>query len=187
MNKEIRIGIFGGLRGLAFYSAINSTVGFSVRAICDANEATRTKVKNSVDEDVFICETWEELVSSGIDAVILANYFHEHAAYAIKAMEMGLDVVSETTAAPTLGECLDLVECCERTGRKYILAANCPSMLGPNELTRIYNSGELGEVLYAEAEYLHFSTPEERESLMPTATHWRRFLPSTYYNIIYSK
>jgi predicted dehydrogenase len=92
-------------------------------------------------------------------------------------------VISETTAAPTLGECLDLVECCERTGRKYMLAANCPTMVGPGELMRVYRSGELGEVLYAEAEYLHPTTEAESLSLAPTETHWRRFIPGTYYNM----
>ena len=183
MNKKIRIGIFGGFRGISFYSPIANTEGFCVRAICDANAKIREDVKKAVDESVLVCETWDEMIAAGIDAVILANYFHEHASYAIKAMEMGLDVISETTAAPTLGECLDLVECCERTGRKYMLAANCPTMVGPEELMRVYRSKELGEVLYAEAEYYHSFEPEEAKLFIPTDDHWRNYLPSTYYNM----
>lgn len=178
-----RIGIFGGRRGMAFYSVIAKTEGFSLCAICDEQPQMREAVKKVVGEEVQICSTWEEMISLGLDAVILANFFHEHAAYAIRAMEMGIDVISETTAAPTLGECLDLVECCERTGRKYMLAANCPTMVGPGELMRVYRSGELGEVLYAEAEYLHPTTEAESLSLAPTETHWRRFTPGTYYNM----
>ena len=119
--KEIRVGIFGGFRGIAFYEPIAKTPGFSGRAICDAREEMRNEVKEKVGEEVFICESWKEMLAAGLDAVILANYFHEHASYVIQAMEAGLDVISETTAAPTLGECLELVECCERTGRKYML------------------------------------------------------------------
>lgn len=181
--KKIRVGIFGGFRGIAFYSVIAKTEGFCVRAICDGRAETREEVKKKVGDEVLVCETWDEMIAAGIDAVILANYFHEHASYAIRAMEMGIDVVSETTAAPTLGECLDLVECCERTGRKYMLAANCPDMVGPGELMRVYRSGELGEALYAEAEYLHPETYEESLEFAPTDTHWRRYLPGTYYNM----
>lgn len=181
--KEIRVGIFGGFRGIAFYSVIAKTEGFSVRAICDANEKTREEIKQKVGDDVLVCESWDELIASGIDAVILANYFNEHAKYAICAMEMGIDVISETTAAPTLGECLELVECCERTGRKYMLAANCPDMVGPGELSRVYRSGELGEVLYAEAEYLHPMNYDESLMFAPTEKHWRRYLPGIYYNM----
>jgi len=181
--KEIRIGIFGGFRGMAFYSVIARTEGFRVAAICDANPQTLEQVRAAVGEEVFLCSTYEEMVSVGLDAVILANYFHQHASYAIRAMEAGMDVISETTAAPSLGECLDLVECCERTGRKYMLAANCPTMVGPEELTRVYRSGELGEVLYAEAEYLHRFSEADELKYAPDENHWRRYLPGTYYNM----
>ncbi len=188
--KDIRIGIFGGFRGISFYEVIENTPGFTVAAIADGRESTRDEVKKVVKDTVVVCETYEEMVAVGLDAVILANYFHEHAKYAIRAMEAGLDVISETTAAPTLGECLDLVECCERTGRKYMLAANCPTMVGPEELMRVYQSGELGQVLYAEAEYLHTShttdpvkLEESRKMLSPNPRHWRKHLPGCYYNM----
>lgn len=181
--KEIRIGIFGGRRGLYYYSVIAKTEGFSICAICDALEEIRDEVKEKVGKEVTVCATWDEMISVGLDAVILANFFHEHASYAIRAMEMGLDVISETTAAPTLGECLDLVECCERTGRKYMLAANCPTMVGPEELMRVYRSCELGEVVYAEAEYMHDVNYDASVKLAATETHWRRYLPGTYYNM----
>lgn len=188
MEKKIRIGIFGGFRGEAFYSMIQKDPGFCVRAICDGREETRKKLSQLVGEDTLVCATFDEMIEAGIDAVILANYFHEHASYAIRAMEAGIDVISETTAAPTLGECLDLVECCERTGRKYMLAANCPRMVGPGELMDRYRSGELGEVLYAEAEYLHRleegkNAEAAAELFYPTPNHWRRYLPGTYYNM----
>lgn len=181
--KEIRIGIFGGSRGMNFYAPISCIEGISVCAICDVDEKTREAIKSEVGDEVTVCSTWEELLAADIDAVILANYFHEHASYAMKAMELGIDVISETTAAPTLGECLDLVECCERTGRKYMLAANCPTMVGPGELMRAYRAGELGEVLYAEAEYLHAFDDDKFIKYAPTETHWRRYLPGTYYNM----
>ena len=181
--NEIKIAIFGGFRGMTFYPIISSTPGFSVCAICDARAETREEVIKKVGEGVLVCESFEELLASKPDAVILANYFHQHALYAMKAMEAGIDVISETTAAPTLGECLDLVECCERTGRKYMLAANCPTMVGPGELMRVYKSGELGEVLYAEAEYLHHFSEEDELIFAPHENHWRRYLPGTYYNM----
>ena len=166
-----------------YYPVLKNIDGCTVAAICDFDENTRKALAAAVDGETAIVSGWEELISCGIDAVILANYFHEHASYAIRAMEAGIDVVSETTAAPTAGECLDLVECCERTGRKYMLAANCPVMVGPAELARVYRSGELGGVLYAEAEYLHPIADEDSIKFAPTPTHWRRFLPGTYYNM----
>lgn len=182
MNK-IKVAIFGGFRGMSFYPVISTTPGFSVCAICDARAETRDEIRKKVGDEVLICETFDELMAAKPDAVVLANYFHEHAKYSIAAMEAGIDVISETTAAPTLGECLDLVECCERTGRKYMLAANCPTMVGPGELMRVYRSGELGEVLYAEAEYMHRFSPDDEKLFAPGENHWRKYLPGTYYNM----
>ncbi len=181
--KEIRIGIFGGSRGRNYYGPFDAIEGARIVAIADKKPEVREKLKEIVAEDVVVCETWDDMLAVGLDAVILANYFHEHCKYAIMAMEAGLDVISETTAAPTLGECLDLVECVERTGRKYMLAANCPKMPGPAELGSVYQSGVLGEVLYAEAEYCHPMSAEESSALAPEEFHWRKYLPGTYYNM----
>lgn len=188
MSDPIRIGIFGGFRGMAFYDSVMETPGFTVTAVAEKNPETRKQIKKKLAPSTTLCESFDELLSVGVDAVILANFFHQHGAYAIRAMEAGVDVISETTAAPTAGEVLDLVECAERTGRKYVLAANCPVMPGPAEMIRRYQSGELGEVEYAEAEYLHplgdsGNEEETAKTLFPTADHWRRFLPGTYYNM----
>ena len=188
-NKNIRrVGIFGGYRGMAFYAAVQASEGFRVVCVCEKDPVRAEAIRKTVSEDVVVCAGFDEMLQVGIDVVILANYFHEHCKYAIRAMEAGVDVVSETNAAPTAGDCLDLVECWERTGRKYVLAANCPVMLGPAEMIRRYQSGELGEVQYAEAEYLHplgdFGNAEQTmKDLYPDEFHWRRYLPGTYYNM----
>ena len=75
--------------------------------------------------------------SVGMNAVFLANYFHQHAEYAIKAMENGMDVVSECTSAATLKGCVDLVRCVERTGRKYMIAENYPFSTENLEMKRV--------------------------------------------------
>lgn len=182
--KEIRIGILGGRRGSAYYEPIAKTNGFSVVAIADADPRIREEIREWAGEAVAVCESLDEMLDVGLDAVILSNFFHQHAPFAIRAMEAGVDVISETTAAMTPGECLDLLECVERTGRRYMLAANCPEMIGPGELTRVYQSGEMGEVLYAEAEYFHpLLTDKEVLSIVPTPEHWRSYLPGIYYNM----
>ena len=187
MEKTIRIAIFGGLRGMSYYDPIMAIPGFTICAVCEQNPETRKSILEKVGHDTVVCEDFDTLLEQKPDAVILANYFHEHCKYAIRAMEAGIDVISETTAAPTPGEALDLLECCEKTGRKYMLAANCPTMVGPLEMTRRYREGKLGDVLYAEAEYFHNLEGHDEQAAAkqyyPTETHWRRFIPSPYYNM----
>jgi len=53
-----------------------------------------------------------------MEGVILCSFFHEHVPCAIKALERGIAVLSETTAAQTLAECVQLVHSVEKTGGK---------------------------------------------------------------------
>ena len=76
--KEIKVGIFGAARGMAFYN-LDRFDGIKVTAICDGNPETLEKVKAKVNPDVLLCKTFDELLASGINAVVLANFFHEHA------------------------------------------------------------------------------------------------------------
>ena len=186
-KKAVRIGILGGARGSSYVRPLAALPDVEVTVICEARPELREQLRAQFGGSVAVVADFEEMIKIGVDAVVLANYFPDHARCAIRAMEAGVDVVSETTAAPTPDECLALLEAVERTGRRYMLAANCPSMLGPAEMTRRYRSGELGDVLYAEAEYLHRLEGDDAEAAArryyPTPTHWRRFIPSTYYNM----
>jgi len=116
-----------------------------------------------------------------MDAVVLANYCHDHAPFAVKALNAGLHVMSECIAARTMKQCVELVEAVEKTGRIYMLAENYPYMLGCQEIRRIYRTGEIGEVRYAEGEYNHPGEENWRLSISPGLKHWRNWLPPTYY------
>ena len=179
--EKLRFGVIGTWRGLAYIKALQKIDEAEVVAICDKDES---KIKDALPfcpENVKICKDYDELLNSGIDAVVLGNYFNEHTPFAIKAMEKGIHVLSETQASYTLKECVELVECVERTGCKYALAENYPFMRPSREITRVYNTGVVGKVLFAEGEYVHPMSKEEHASIMPEPTHWRNGLPNTYY------
>lgn len=116
-----------------------------------------------------------------MDAVILCNYFNEHAPYAIKALKKGIHVLSETTAASTLKECVELCEAVENADAIYALAENYPYMLCNMELQRLYKEGTLGKVIYAEGEYVHPMNLNDVKYLTPNTLHWRAWGPRTYY------
>lgn len=181
MEKKLRFGVFGTWRGLAFIKALGKIDEAEVVAICDQDESKIREAKKFCPEGVKVCADFDELIHSGIDAVVLGNYFDEHAPFAIRAMRAGVDVFSETTAAFTLKECVELVEAVEETGRTYALAENYPFYPANREITKICRSGVLGEVVFAEGEYVHPMSPAEARYFTPTGRHWRNGLPTTYY------
>lgn len=109
----MKIGVFGVWRGLAFIQAVGMMEDAEITAICDQDKEKLDEAKKHCPENVRVCEDFEALLDSGIDAVILCNYFNEHAPYAIRALRRGIAVLSETLPAATLRECAELVETVE--------------------------------------------------------------------------
>jgi predicted dehydrogenase len=121
----------------------------------------------------------ESFLDHPMDAVILVNDFDQHAPVAIQALERGLSVLSETAACRTLAEGVALVEVAERSGGVYMFAENYPHMPFAREMRRRYVAGDVGEVRYAEAEYL--DEPADLMAMVNDRAHWRARLPATYY------
>lgn len=178
--EKLRIGIFGLWRGMEYLRQFSARPDTEVTAVCDSNPK-RIEEALAVKPGVRVCEDFDGLLDSGIDAVVLCNFFHEHAPYAIRAMEHGVDVLSECTAAATMGDCVRLYEAVQRTGRRYMLAENYPFTTTMQEITRLCQEGTLGRILYAEGEYNHSGPREMLKELTPEPNHWRAWLPRTYY------
>ena len=179
---DINIGVFGAWRGNSYIDLIRQEKRVKLVAICDK---AITEKQEEDYKDIALFRDFDTFLSEGkklgMNAVFLANYFHQHAPFAIKAMEAGMDVISECTSAGTMKECVELVEAVERTGRKYMLAENYPFMTMNMKMASIIKAGKLGTLLYAEGEYNHTGSFEELKYLTPGPFHWRAWLPRTYY------
>lgn len=182
MANECRIGVFGTWRGNAYIRAFKDVENCKVTAICDRRPKVIEDALPNCPEGTKTFSDFDEFINSGLfDAVVMTNYFHEHAPFAIKAMEKGIHVLSETTAAFTMKECVDLCRAVERTGAKYMLAENYPFMCACQEMKRVYETGKLGKVIYADGEYVHPMSTNESDYYAPSEYHWRKYLPKTYY------
>ncbi|PWM45695.1 MAG: hypothetical protein DBX47_03905 [Clostridiales bacterium] len=175
----VKVGIFGCYRG-AVFAQLAPLCGAKITAVFDKNETMVDRVKEHA-QDYKICKSFEELLESDIEAVVLTNYFTEHAPYAIKALKAGKHVFSETMSNITLAEGVELCEAVEESGKIYAFAENYPFMKSCLELKRVYEKGEIGRVLYGEGEYVHPIECDEMNQLAPGTRHWRNWLPSTYY------
>lgn len=182
MEKIMRIGIFGTLRGAAFANIFQKLDGARVTAVCDNQEHSIEHAKKILNDDVRIFTDFDEFIDSGLfDAVMLCNYFYEHAPFAIKAMERGIHVLSECTPALTMAECVQLCRTVERTGCKYMLAENYPFFACNMEMKRRYDTGNFGRAVYCEGEYNHPVSAHDKNMLSPGRLHWRNWLPRCYY------
>jgi len=183
MENPIRLGVVGTGRGKTFMNPSEVT-GFKLAAICDRNREKAELCKKKFDKDgtVQVFTDYDEMINSGcIDAVVLANYFNEHAPFAIKALKAGVHVISECAAINTLAEGVELCRTVEETGKIYMIAENYPFTKPRLEMKRLYESGEIGQIQFGKGEYIHGMTADETYNIAPGELHWRNQIPSVYY------
>ena len=178
-RKTIRVGVVGVGRGGSFAKGAGAQVGMELVALCDTWEerlrplGKELKVSTYTDYDKFL--------EHDMDAVILANYFHQHAPFGIKALAAGKHVMSETAACFTLAEGAALVEAVEKSGRTYMFAENYAYIVYVQEMRRLFRQGLIGKFQYGEGEYVHPMSPEASNRISPGVDHWRNWMPATYY------
>lgn len=186
--KKLRIGIFGFCRG-AYYVDHLLTNNTSVVAVCDKRKDRLEQARKKLGDTTQYYEDFESFINHPLDAVVIANYFHEHTEYAIRCLEKNIHVLCECISNATMAEGVRLVEAAEKSKAIYMLAENYPYMLFNQEMKRIYEGGSLGKCFYAEGEYNHSgdpysSTPDAWNNikvLFDGEKHWRCHLPRTYY------
>lgn len=188
MDKTLKIGVFGANRGSYYFDIIMENNG-EIVAVCDKHEALLRSARNKLGDSCKYFTDFEEFIKEPMDCIFLANYFHEHAKYAIRCLEMGINVISECTANTTMAEGVALCRAAEKSKAIYMIAENYPYMLFNQEIKRVCESGTLGKIMFAEGEYNHPGSPyfEEKKgikytiSLKDSLDHWRAYLPATYY------
>ena len=175
----VKIGVFGAGRGEMAANFARETKEAELVAICDKNE--RLTEKFSHDPSITIYTDFDKFIEHDMDAVVLANFADEHAPYAIRCLKKGLHVLSEVLPVATLKEAVELVEAVEESGKIYSYAENYCYMPATMEMRRLYKSGKLGELEYAEGEYLHNCLPIWAEITGGDPDHWRNRMSANYY------
>lgn len=193
-SKILHIGVFGCRRGKTYIKAlkIGKLTGARVTALCDMDESRMEACAEYCGKGRLAPKRFtdaEEFFNSGLfEAVVLCNYFSEHAKYAALALQKGIHVLSETMAAHTMADAAMLCDAAEASSAVYMMAENYPYTKSNFEIKKLYKNGKgkLGKVLYAEGEYIHNMSPEDNDAIsVPNEKgeyHWRKYLPVTYYS-----
>ena len=177
-RRPIRLGVVGAGRGRTFMQLAGS-VGMELAAVCDTWGDRLQRVGDQFGVATYT--DYERFLAHGLDAVVLANYFHEHAPFAIRALRAGVHVMSECAACHTLAEGVALARAFEKSGAVYMFAENCPYMLCNQEMRRLYQKGVVGQFRYGEGEYVHPDPAAVKMGRSCGLNHWRNWIPATYY------
>ncbi|MDY3285983.1 MAG: Gfo/Idh/MocA family oxidoreductase [Eubacteriales bacterium] len=159
--KKIKVGFVGLRRGRSLASDMLGLPNAEIGAICELDRARLDetvewlKKENRLD-GVLVTESFEELLSSDVDAVVIATAATVHTPMAIQALEAGKHVLSEIPAVNSIDEAYVLADVVRKFPKqKYMMAENCCFWAFINTWKGLYEDGAIGKVWYAEAEYLH--------------------------------
>lgn len=180
--KKVRVGVLGGYRGSSMINYCKRADHAEVVAICDNNpEVLKIQKENAKGMNIAFYDNFEDFLNHDMDAVVLANFAHQHAPFAIKAMKKGLHVFSEVLPVQTMKEAVELIEAVEETGMIYAYGENYCYMPAPFEMKKLYKEGRIGEFEYGEGEYLHNCESIWHAITYGEPDHWRNRMYSTFY------
>lgn len=180
--KKVRIGVLGAGRGGSMIKYCAQAENAEIVAICDQYEPLLERQRRLYPEAKIAYYTrFEDFLEHDMDAVVLANYANEHAPFAIRLLDSGRHVLSEVLPAETMAQAVELIEAVERSGKVYAYAENYCYMDHTFEMRRRYERGDVGDVMYAEGEYIH-----DCAGIWPGITygerdHWRNHMYPTFY------
>ena len=179
---KIRVGVMGGYRGTGMINYCKIADNAEIVAICDNNPDVLTEQKKRCEGyNITFYDNFDEFINHDMDAVVLANYATEHAPFAIRAMKAGKHVYSEVLPVQTMKEAVELIEAVEETGKVYAYGENYCYMPVSYEMKKLYNEGKIGELEYAECEYIHNCAPIWPDITYGERDHWRNNMYSTFY------
>lgn len=166
--KTIKVAFIGcGARGGTHYHHLSSFEGTDVVAICDLYKDRCENAKRRVLANGKGRHTNVKLYHGGKhdykkmlketkpDLVYISTPWEWHAPMAIDAMEAGAHAAVEVPLCVSIKECWEIVNTSERTQKHCMMLENCN--YGREEMLylNMCRQGVFGELLHAEAAYIH--------------------------------
>ena len=163
--ERIRWGLIGlGDRGTSQLEELIELEHCEVTALCDTDPIVLKRAADMLEKAKHrpaamsgaSAEAYRKLVErDDVDAVMICTPWRAHVPQAVAAMRAGKHAFIEVPAAVSLEECWQLVDAAESTQRHCMMMENC--CYGQEELMvlRLCREGIFGELLHAEAAYIH--------------------------------
>lgn len=158
--KKLKLGFVGMWRGRALAEEAARLPMVEVTAICDRDpirlEDGRSRLAAAGVTDPALYDDFDEFLKGDFDAAVIATSAEQHALMSIRALEAGKHVLSEIPAVNTQEEAKLLADAVDaHPDLLYMAAENCCFWSFIETWKTMYEEGQIGDIFYAEAEYLH--------------------------------
>ena len=185
-EKTLRIGVVGCGRGAAVAACGFNNPDCMIVAACDRNKKVLAHCREYFEEqgnkDVIYLSDYDEMLRMDIDAVIVATEAVYHVPIVKKALEAGKHVLSEIPSITSVEEAYELKRIVDgHPDLVYMAGENCCYWAFIETWKKMREAGDFGEIVFAEAEYLHAIDPENFSPDNYPEGHWRTYNPAIKY------
>ena len=121
MKKLSFVVLGAGNRGRRYTENLFKTYDCEIAALAEPNEKVRRDMMEKYHIPADRCfESWEQALALGkiADFVIIATQDKMHCGPALKAIELGYDILLEKPAAPTYEQCKKIMDAAEEKSVK---------------------------------------------------------------------
>jgi predicted dehydrogenase len=143
---DMKIGIVGfGLRASLWRHAHQPDQGFDVTIICDSSERGRADAAEAVPT-AKVTGDLNELLTSGIDAVLVLTPDNQHALVAVETLKAGIPTFCEKPLDVTLDAADLILRTAYETGTRLYVGHNMRHMPVIVQMRELIEAGTIGEV-----------------------------------------
>ena len=143
---DLTIGLIGfGARATLREEVHRPGRGSRITAVCDPSERARDDARRLLP-DALVTDDLDELLASGIDAVMVLTPDDTHASLSIRALEAGVAVFCEKPLAIDLADADAMLETARRTGSRLYIGHNMRHMPVITLMRGLIQDGRIGDV-----------------------------------------
>jgi len=164
-NKQVKMGFIGtGMRGQWVLSLAAKYPEVDIPAICDIDdgmiESALKILKDAGKPEPHVYKNGDEdflnmVQNETLDGAYIATPWEWHHPMAIAAMKNGMHVGTEVPAALTVGDCWDLINVSERTGKLCMIMENVCYRRDVMAVLNMVQQRMFGELLHCQGGYQH--------------------------------
>lgn len=156
-NSAIKIGIIGsGSRGSYDGSILAKEPRARIAAVCDVSEGALTRAKASYAPNAKMSTDFREVLSSDVDAVLIATPVFLHPEHFEAAVKSGKHIYIEKPAGVTVADCKRIMKAADSADRKVNISFGFQQRYGPvyQNAKKMIDAGGIGSIREVHAQFL---------------------------------
>ena len=156
MNKELGIGIIGlGMGQDLFYVNRDPSTRFEVRGLCGRTPSKVERVAKANGIRFSTTDYHDLLKRDDISVITVFSPDHLHGEHCLAALGAGKHVLVTKPMVNKLSEAVAITREAESRTLKLLVGETCRWYTSFLALKKFYDDGDLGQIIFAEAHYVH--------------------------------